>query len=207
MTTAKDNLIAGRPLIRLGNVVTPTVTLYKAKGAGSAPGPAIVVFPGGGYNILAIDLEGTEVCDWLTGAGVNCVLLKYRVPGTGPYPKSSAALQDAQRAMGLVRLHAAEWGIDPNRVGVLGFSAGGHLSAAISNIYDKRLYDPIDEADKLSCRRIFPLWCIPGIWQTLIRILRRTLRFILRLIRRRHSLCKPKTIRCTWRMRWSTTCS
>jgi acetyl esterase/lipase len=162
MTTAKDNLIAGRPLIRLGNVVTPTVTLYKAKGAGSAPGPAIVVFPGGGYNILAIDLEGTEVCDWLTGAGVNCVLLKYRVPGTGPYPKSSAALQDAQRAMGLVRLHAAEWGIDPNRVGVLGFSAGGHLSAAISNIYDKRLYDPIDEADKLSCRPDFSVVVYPG---------------------------------------------
>jgi acetyl esterase/lipase len=142
--------------------VTPTVTLYKAKGAGSAPGPAIVVFPGGGYNILAIDLEGTEVCDWLTGAGVNCVLLKYRVPGTGPYPKSSAALQDAQRAMGLVRLHAAEWGIDPNRVGVLGFSAGGHLSAAISNIYDKRLYDPIDEADKLSCRPDFSVVVYPG---------------------------------------------
>ena len=162
LTTAKDNLIAGRPLIRLGNVVTPTITLYKAKGAGSAAGPAIVVFPGGGYNILAIDLEGTEVCDWLTGAGVNCVLLKYRVPDTGPYPKSSAALQDAQRAMGLVRQHAAEWGIDPHRVGVLGFSAGGHLSAAISNLYDKRLYDPIDDADKLSCRPDFSVVVYPG---------------------------------------------
>jgi acetyl esterase/lipase len=93
---------------------------------------------------------------------VNCVLLKYRVPGTGPYPKSSAALQDAQRAMGLVRLHAAEWGIDPNRVGVLGFSAGGHLSAAISNLYDKRLYDPIDDADKLSCRPDFSVVVYPG---------------------------------------------
>jgi len=162
LTTAKDNLIAGRPLIRLGNVVTPTITLYKAKGAGSAAGPAIVVFSGGGYNILAIDLEGTEVCDWLTGAGVNCVLLKYRVPDTGPYPKSSAALQDAQRAMGLVRQHAAEWGIDPHRVGVLGFSAGGHLSAAISNLYDKRLYDPIDDADKLSCRPDFSVVVYPG---------------------------------------------
>ena len=129
-------------MIRLGNVVTPTITLYTAKGARNGPGPAVVVFPGGGYTILAIDLEGTEVCDWLTSAGLNCVLLKYRVPGTGPYPKSAAALQDAQRAMGLVRLHAAEWGIDPERVGVLGFSAGGHLSAAISNHYEKRLYDP-----------------------------------------------------------------
>ena len=162
LTTAKDNLIAGRPLIRLGNVVTPTITLYKAKGAGSAAGPAIVVFPGGGYNILAIDLEGTEVCDWLTGAGVNCVLLKYRVPDTGPYPKSSAALQDAEREFVLVRQHAAEWGIDPHRVGVLGFSAGGHLSAAISNLYDKRLYDPIDDADKLSCRPDFSVVVYPG---------------------------------------------
>ena len=92
-TTAKDNLIAGKPLVRLGNVSTPTLTLYKATGTNGL-GPAVVVFPGGGYQILAIDLEGTEVCDWLNGAGINCVLLKYRVPNTGPYPKSAAALQE-----------------------------------------------------------------------------------------------------------------
>jgi acetyl esterase/lipase len=159
-TTAKDNLIAGRPLVRLGNVSVPTLTLYTPKGANS--GAAVVVFPGGGYNILAIDLEGTEVCDWLNAAGVNCVLLKYRVPGTGPYPKSPAALQDAQRAMGLVREHAKEWGIDPARVGVLGFSAGGHLAAAISTHYDKRLYDPVDDADNLSCRPDFAVVVYPG---------------------------------------------
>ncbi len=90
-TTAKDNLIAGKPLIRLGNVSTPTITVYKAPGASGAV-PAVVVFPGGGYRILAIDLEGTEVCDWLNSAGVTCVLLKYRVPDSGPYPKSPAAL-------------------------------------------------------------------------------------------------------------------
>lgn len=160
-TTAKDGTPGGRTVIRIGNVVKPTITLYKAKGF-SSPGPAIIVFPGGGYRILALDLEGTEVCDWLTSIGVNCVLLKYRVPDTGPYPKSSAALQDAQRAMGLVRRHAAEWGIDPNRVGVLGFSAGGHLSAAISNIYEKRLYDAVDDADKLSCRPDFSVVVYPG---------------------------------------------
>ncbi len=161
MTTAKDNMVAGKAVIRLGNVVTPTITLYRAKDA-SGPRPAVVVFPGGGYRILAIDLEGTEVCDWLNSAGITCVLLKYRVPETGPYPKSSAALQDAQRAMGLVRQHAAEWSIDPKRVGVLGFSAGGHLSAAISNIYEKRLYDPVDDADKLSCRPDFSVVVYPG---------------------------------------------
>ena len=160
IVSEKDSLVAGKPWLAISNVSQPTMTVYAPKE--KKTGAAVVVFPGGGYEILAIDLEGTEVCDWLTGAGVNCVLLKYRVPGTGPYPKSSAALQDAQRAMGLVRLHAAEWGIDPNRVGVLGFSAGGHLSAAISNIYDKRLYDPIDEADKLSCRPDFSVVVYPG---------------------------------------------
>jgi acetyl esterase/lipase len=161
LTTPKDNLIAGKPLVHLGNVSVPTLTLYTANG-NSGSGPAVVVFPGGGYNILAIDLEGTEVCDWLTASGINCVLLKYRVPNTGPYPKSAAALQDAQRAMGLVRLHAAEWGIDPKRVGVLGFSAGGHLVAAVSTHFDQRLYDPIDAADKLSCRPDFAVVVYPG---------------------------------------------
>ncbi|MGA2675101.1 MAG: alpha/beta hydrolase [Terracidiphilus sp.] len=159
-TTPKDNLIAGKPLIRLGNVSAPTLTLYVPQG--ESTGAAVVVFPGGGYNILAIDLEGTEVCDWLTSKGIACLVLKYRVPGTGPYPKSPAALQDAQRALGLVRLHAAEWKIDPNRIGVLGFSAGGHLVAALSTHFDERLYAPIDDADKLSCRPDFAIVVYPG---------------------------------------------
>jgi acetyl esterase/lipase len=120
------------------------------------------VFPGGGYKILAIDLEGTEICAWLNSAGVNCVLVKYRVPNTGPYPKSPAALQDAQRTMGMVRQHAAEWHIDPNRLGVLGFSAGAHLSAALSTHFEKRLYDKIDGADDLSCRPDFAFIIYPG---------------------------------------------
>jgi acetyl esterase/lipase len=152
--------MAGRPYIRLSNVSTPALTVYKPTTKNT--GAAIVVFPGGGYQILSIDLEGTEVCDWLNQIGVTCVLLKYRVPDSGPYPKSAAALQDAQRTMGLVRQHAAEWGIDPHRVGVLGFSAGGHLSAAISNHYGQRLYDPIDDADKLSCKPDFAVVLYPG---------------------------------------------
>jgi acetyl esterase/lipase len=159
-TTAKDNLIAGRPVVRLGNVSIPTLTLYSPKGYNS--GAAVVVFPGGGYSILAMDLEGTEVCDWLNSIGVTCILLKYRVPGSGPYPKSPAALQDAQRALGLVREHAREWGIDPKRIGVLGFSAGAHLAAAISTHFEKRLYDPVDAADQLSCRPDFAVVIYPG---------------------------------------------
>jgi acetyl esterase/lipase len=141
-----------------------TVYAPKAKNTGAA----VVVFPGGGYWILAIDLEGTEVCDWLTSKGITCVLLKYRVPGeglfprSGPYPKSPMALEDAQRAVGLVRFHAAEWRIDPHRIGVLGFSAGGHLVAAISTHFKKRLYPAVDAADKESCRPDFAVAVYPG---------------------------------------------
>jgi acetyl esterase/lipase len=165
ITTAKDRLVANRPFIHLGNISTPTLTYYAPHALGGpapAIAPAVVVFPGGGYRILAIDLEGTEVCNWLNEAGIACVLLKYRVPDTGPYPKSSAALQDAQRALGLVRAHATEWKIDPNRIGVLGFSAGAHLAAALSTHYDQRLYEAIDSADKLSCRPDFAVIVYPG---------------------------------------------
>ena len=158
LNTAKDPLIAGRPIIRLGNVSKPTLTVYQPK---KPSGAAVVVFPGGGYHILAIDLEGTEVCDWLNSIRVACILVKYRVPDSGPYPKSVAALQDAQRAVGMVRSRAAEWHIDPARIGVLGFSAGGHLSAALSTHYEQRLYDPVDDADKVGCRPDFAVLVYP----------------------------------------------
>jgi acetyl esterase/lipase len=159
-TTAKDRLVGGKPVLRLGNVSVPTLTVYPPKGRNT--GAAVVVFPGGSYHILAIDLEGTEVCDWLNSVGITCVLVKYRVPDSGPYPKSAAALQDAQRALGIVRSHAADWHIDPNRIGVLGFSAGAHLSAALSTHFDQRLYDPVDDADKTSCRPDFAVVVYPG---------------------------------------------
>jgi acetyl esterase/lipase len=159
-TTSKDNLIAGKPLVRLGNVSNPTITVYQP--TTKPTGAAIVVFPGGGYHILAMDLEGTEVCDWLTSSGIACVILKYRVPDSGPYPKSSAALQDAQRAVGLVRSRAEEWHIDPHRIGVLGFSAGAHLAAALSTHFEQRLYDSVDDADSVSCRPDFAVIVYPG---------------------------------------------
>jgi acetyl esterase/lipase len=160
-TTPQMPLIAGRRLVRLGNVSQPTIALYKAPQAKNTHA-AVVVFPGGGYSILAIDLEGTEVCQWLNRIGVNCVLLKYRVPASGPYPKSAAALQDAQRAMGIVREHAAAWGIDPHKLGVLGFSAGAHLAAALSTHDEKRLYPHVDAADNLSCKPDFAIVIYPG---------------------------------------------
>ncbi|HVW11058.1 MAG TPA: alpha/beta hydrolase, partial [Bryobacteraceae bacterium] len=140
-------------------------------------GVAMLVFPGGGYQILAIDLEGTEVCDWLTSHGMTCILLKYRVPDSGPHwedgckchvtPKAPLALEDAQRALGLVRLHAREWHIDPHKIGVLGFSAGGHLVAAMSTHFEKRAYAPIDAADRESCRPDFAVALYPGhLWMS-----------------------------------------
>jgi acetyl esterase/lipase len=164
--TVKDSAVAGRPWVSVGHVSQPTMTVYSPSGKNT--GAAVVVFPGGGYWILAIDLEGTEVCDWLTSRGITCVLLKYRVPGdglyprSGPYPKSPMALEDAQRAVGLVRFHAAEWHIDPHKIGVLGFSAGGHLVAAISTHFQNRLYPAVDAADKESGRPDFAVALYPG---------------------------------------------
>jgi acetyl esterase/lipase len=166
MTMSKDFLVAGRPVVGVGQVSRPTMTVYSPTEKNTRA--AVIVFPGGGYWDLAIDLEGTEVCDWLTSKRITCVLLKYRVPGdglfpkSGPYPKSPMALEDAQRTVGLVRFHAAEWHIDAHKIGVLGFSAGGHLVAAISTHFKKRLYPAVDAADKESCRPDFAVAIYPG---------------------------------------------
>ena len=131
--TGNKKLVGGRPWIYVNRVSQPTMTVY-SPAADRRTGAAVVVFPGGGYNVLAIDLEGTEACDWLTSKGITCVLLKYRVPcaKSGPYLDCRTALQDAQRTVGLVRFQAARWRIDPHKIGVLGFSAGGHMVAAMS---------------------------------------------------------------------------
>lgn len=159
---ATKRLVGGRPWLYVAQVAQPTMTFYSAKGRNT--GAAVVVFPGGGYNVLAMDLEGTEACDWLTSRGIACVLLKYRVPcaKSGPYRNCLTALQDAQRTVGLVRSHAAEWHIDPHKIGVLGFSAGGHLVVAVSTQFERRLYPAVDAADKESCRPDFAVALYPG---------------------------------------------
>jgi acetyl esterase/lipase len=164
------SLIAGKPVVSVTNVSKPTITVYPATGKNT--GAAVVVFPGGGFQILAMDLEGTDVCDWLTPRGVTCVLLKYRVPSE-PYrwqcdcrPHNRAlsvpALEDAQRAIRLVRLHATEWQIDPHKIGVIGFSAGGYLVAEVSTNFKRRVYKPLDAADNESSRPDFALAIYPG---------------------------------------------
>ena len=160
--TTTTKLIAGRPAVVVNNVSQPTMTVYSPTGTNT--GAAVVVFPGGGYNCLAIDLEGTEVCDWLTSQGITAVLLKYRVPTLKfeGYRELRQALQDAQRTLGLVRFHAARWHIDPHKIGVLGFSAGGHMVTAMSTRFDKRLYPAVDAADEESCRPDFAIALYPG---------------------------------------------
>lgn len=160
-TKPTDALIAGRRIIKLGNVSTPTITIYRPDPAKDT-GAAIVVCPGGGYNILAMDLEGTEVCDWLNSIGVTGVLLKYRVPSRPGQERYAAALQDAQRAMGMVRQRAGEIGVDPKRIGILGFSAGASLSALLAGHHATRHYATIDAADAVSCRPDFMVLIYPG---------------------------------------------
>jgi len=161
-TAGRAKLVGGKPWVYVDSVSRPTMTVYSP--TGSNTGAAVVVFPGGGYNVLAIDLEGTEACDWLTSKGITCVLLKYRVPcvKTGPYRDCLAALQDAQRTVGLVRSRAAQLHIDPHKIGVLGFSAGGHMVAALSTHFAKRLYPAVDAADAESCRPDFAIALYPG---------------------------------------------
>jgi acetyl esterase/lipase len=148
-------------ITRVSNVTQPTLTVF-APPADRNTGTAVVICPGGGYNILAWDLEGTEVAEWLNTLGVTGIVLKYRVPARKGQERYAAPLQDAQRAVGLVRHRAQEWGIDPNRIGILGFSAGGHLSATLSTNYGQRTYEAVDDADKDSCRPDFTVLIYPA---------------------------------------------
>lgn len=160
-SSSEGDKIGGEPVLRMTDVSEPTITIYRAPDE-VASGAAMVVCPGGGYNILAYDLEGTEICEWLNNIGVTAVLLKYRVPRREGREKHAAPLQDIQRAIGYVRAHAEKLDIDPNRIGVMGFSAGGHLSAMVSNNFAERTYPAVDAADKVSCRPDFCLLVYPA---------------------------------------------
>src|SRR5262245_37840924 len=148
----------------LTNVTKPTLTIYRpAKDKDT--GAAVLICPGGGYHNLAWDLEGEEVAAWLNSIGVTGIILKYRCPrrpGDEKNVPPAGPLKDAQRAVSLVRSHAKEWGIDPKRIGMIGFSAGGHLVGSTATNFEKRTYDPIDDIDKISCRPDFGIMAYSG---------------------------------------------
>lgn len=168
-TATNPKRFAGRPVTGAFNVTVPTLTVFPAQQPGN--GTAMLVFPGGGFSKLAIDLEGSEVRDWLTSRGTTCVLVKYHVPKSGHHydedchcavtPKHLLALQVAQRAIRLVRSRASELKINPRKIGVIGFSAGGYLVAQTSNIFEPA-YEAVDEIDKVSSRPDFAIAMFPG---------------------------------------------
>jgi len=149
MTKETDKLIAGRRIIKLGNVKTPQAHVYLPP-INIRTGASVVICPGGGFSILAWDLEGTEIAQWLTTQGITAIILKYRVPTRNQEPSWLAPAQDAQRTISLVRSRADEWKLDRSKVAILGFSAGG-TTAVRASLAEKRLYDPIDEADAEAC--------------------------------------------------------
>lgn len=159
-STESSGRIAGRTVIRLGNVSQPTLTIYQPEKQTSDT--AVLVCPGGGYHILAMDLEGTEVCQWLNSIGITAGLLKYRVPKPDKDGGPIEALQDAQRAMSLLRSRSDELQIDPQHIGVLGFSAGGHLAARLSTNYEERSHPVVDALDEVSCRPDFAILVYPA---------------------------------------------
>ena len=144
----------GDNITRLTDINIPSMTVYKAEA--QSPTPAVLVCPGGGYHILAIDLEGTEIAQWLNSVGITAVVLKYRVPNN-----EWGAFNDGQRAMALIRHNADEWNIDPGRVGIIGFSAGANLAARVSTNFEKKRYDHVDKADNQSCRPDFAILVYP----------------------------------------------
>lgn len=146
---------------RISLVTEPSLTLFRAP-ADIACGTSVLVCPGGGYNILAWDLEGTEVAQWLNGLGVTAAVLKYRVPRRDRETPHSAPLMDAQRALRLMRQRAGQWSIDLQRIGILGFSAGGHLAVMAGTHWDEATYPKQDAADELSCRPDFLIPIYPA---------------------------------------------
>lgn len=153
--------VANMPVIRLGNVSEPAIWIYHAPPSNRTD-VAVMIAPGGGYNILAWDLEGTEVAKWLNSLGITAIVLKYRVPKRSISEPWLAPLQDGQRAMGLIRKHALRWQINPTKIGVLGFSAGAHLCAMLSNSWDARRYPIIDQADHYLSRPDFSVLIYPA---------------------------------------------
>lgn len=146
----------GDSVMRITDITTPSLTVYQISNVDQST-PAVLIFPGGAYAYLAINKEGTDVAKWLNRIGITAVLVKYTVPDN-----REAAFRDGQRAIRLVRYHAKKWNIDPNRVGVIGFSAGGHLATRLSTDFKGNTYTKVDSADTEKCRPDFSILMYPA---------------------------------------------
>ena len=145
----------GEDLLRISKVQEPTIEVYLPANA-NANGQAMLIFPGGGYQILAYDWEGTDVAKFLNGKGIAGIVVKYRLPSSvSQKDKHLVPLIDAQRALRLVRSKAKEFNIEGNKIGILGFSAGGHLASTLGTHFNEKVYEPIDEIDSQSARPDF----------------------------------------------------
>jgi acetyl esterase/lipase len=156
-----EEKIEVRGVKRVSNVRKPTITYFLSDSA-KATGTTVLVCPGGAYNILAIEHEGEDVCKWLNEIGVHAVLLKYRVPRRKNREPHAAPLQDAQRAMGLIRQAGQNWDVPLTKLGILGFSAGGNLAVMTATSFNQRTYEKVDAADDLSCRPDFAMPIYPA---------------------------------------------
>ena len=156
-----DEGVEVRGVKRVSNVTVPTITYYLSDSA-KANGTTVLVCPGGAYNILAIEHEGEDVCKWLNEIGVHAVLLKYRVPRRKNREPHAAPLQDAQRAIGLIRQAGKNWEVPLTKLGILGFSAGGNLAVMTATSFNQRTYEKVDSADELSCRPDFAMPIYPA---------------------------------------------
>ncbi len=161
---APDKVAGAKPNRRVSEVTKPTLTVYRPEGGKNA-GVAVLVAPGGGYQALMVDHEGEDVAKWLNSLGVTAAVLRYRIPQPRTQSRDANDFpphRDAQRALSLMRSKAAEWGVDPNKIGMIGFSAGGHLTTQTATNYEKRAYEPVDAVDSVSCKPDFAIIVYPG---------------------------------------------
>ncbi|MDR3560335.1 MAG: alpha/beta hydrolase [Negativicutes bacterium] len=156
---SKDPAIKNRALVKITDPSFIPLLADKDK----ATGVAVLIFPGGGYDHLTFDKEGYDIANWLNSIGVSAFIVKSRLPVDGHKNSYLVPLQDAQRAMRIIRKNAADWGVDPNKIGLMGFSAGGHLAAVLGTTYSKKVYEAVDDADNVSCKPNFMVLLYPAI--------------------------------------------
>lgn len=160
LTITENSKIAFFPERSLTGITRPNLTAFVPDTPNRS---AVIIAPGGGYGRIMLDKEGAEIARWLNSYGVTAFVMQYRLPAEGHINGKDAPLADAQRALRFIRYHCANWGIDQNKIGFFGASAGGHVGAMLGTLFDHRVYQPIDPIDELSARPDFMMLLYPVI--------------------------------------------